>query len=158
MLQSLVGIYLHTECRTLTSFYNVTRQLLGYVHDAIFYFCSLVIKNKISHWPTLLRQKILIFPSGMPWRWSFCPYSTPLFSLLVAFGNRFLMYIFTYPVPVPRSDVRCTEVSPRCHTLTNKGDEFMAPTSGSKGGAQGPGSPLTPRFGGPSYTIWRPSV
>ena len=28
-------------------------------------------------------------------------------------------------------------------------------TSGSRG-ARGPGPPLTPRFGGPSYTVWRP--
>ena len=26
------------------------------------------------------------------------------------------------------------------------------------GGPGGPGPPLTPRFGGPGYTIWRPSV
>ena len=31
-------------------------------------------------------------------------------------------------------------------------------TSGSRGGPRGPGPPPTPRFGGPSYTIWRPSV
>ena len=31
-------------------------------------------------------------------------------------------------------------------------------TSRSRGGPGGPGPPLTPRFGCPSYTIWRPSV
>ena len=31
-------------------------------------------------------------------------------------------------------------------------------TSGSGGGPEGTGPPPTPRFGGPSYTIWRPSV